>query len=221
MPFQKRFSIGMSGRRDPFDALHARYDAWFTRHRAAYESELLAVRAFLPGEGLGLEIGVGTGRFAVPLGIKVGLDPSEAMLAYARARGVLVIQGKAESLPFAGSTFDFILMVTTICFVADVKAMLLEAKRVLQSRAPLIIGFVDKDSAMGREYLLHKEENVFYREATFYSATEVEGLLREAGFEKNLCWGQTLFHPLSATQEVEPFKKGRGIGGFAVVSAHC
>lgn len=209
----------MNADRDPFDALHARYDAWFIRHRPAYESELLALRAFLPREGLGLEVGVGTGRFAVPLGIRVGLDPSEAMLAYARARGVLAIQGKAENLPFADSVFDFILVVTTICFVADAKKMLLEAKRVLLPRARLIMGFVDKDSAMGREYQLHKEENVFYRGATFYSATEVEGLLQETGFEKNLGWGQTLFQPLRETQTIEPLKNGFGAGGFVVVSA--
>jgi SAM-dependent methyltransferase len=88
------------GKRAAFNAYHRRYEAWFRRHPAAYHSELLAVRALLPWEGLGLEIGVGTGRFAAPLGISVGLDPSGAMLAYAIARGVSGIQGVAEALPF-------------------------------------------------------------------------------------------------------------------------
>ena len=55
-----------------------RYEAWFTRNPAAYHSELLAVRALLPWQGLGLEIGAGTGRFAAPLGVTVGVDPSRA-----------------------------------------------------------------------------------------------------------------------------------------------
>ena len=55
----------------PFEAHHRRYDDWFVRHAAAYQSELLAVRALLPWRGLGLAIGVGTGRFAVPLGVQV------------------------------------------------------------------------------------------------------------------------------------------------------
>jgi len=55
------------------------------------------VRVLLPWQGLGLEIGVGTGRFAAPLGIKVGVDPSMAMLAYAAERGVLGRQGTIES----------------------------------------------------------------------------------------------------------------------------
>ena len=76
----------------PFKSHHRRYEAWFRRHAAAYHSELLAVRALLPWQGLGLEIGVGTGRFAAPLGISVGLDPSGEMLAYAAERGVSSIK---------------------------------------------------------------------------------------------------------------------------------
>jgi hypothetical protein len=67
--------------RSSFDIYHGRYEAWFVRHPAAYHSELLALRALLPWQGLGLEIGVGTGRFAAPLGVKVGVDSSKAMLA--------------------------------------------------------------------------------------------------------------------------------------------
>lgn len=69
-----------------FEAHSGRYDEWFVRHEAVYQSELLAVRALLPCTGLGLEVGVGTGRFAAPLGIQIGLDPAAAMLARARKR---------------------------------------------------------------------------------------------------------------------------------------
>ncbi|MDY6943802.1 MAG: SAM-dependent methyltransferase, partial [Pseudomonadota bacterium] len=69
-----------------FEVNSRRYDDWFGRHPAVYQSELLAVRAVLPPEGLGLEIGVGTGRFAAPLGIQVGLDPAASMLSQALQR---------------------------------------------------------------------------------------------------------------------------------------
>jgi SAM-dependent methyltransferase len=203
---------------EPFDCLHARYDAWFARHRNAYLSELLAIRAFLPCRGLGMEIGIGTGRFAAPLGIKVGVDPSGAMLAYAMARGIAGIQGKAENLPFRDGIFDSVLVVTTLCFVDNVKNMLLEAHRVLKPRASLVIGFVDKDSALGWEYQRHKEESVFYRKATFYSASDVKGLLHDTGFETR-AWGQTLFQPLDQTQEIASLQDGHGSGGFVVVTA--
>ena len=50
----------------PFDAYWSRYEAGFQNHEAAYLSELLALRAFVPWWGLGVEIGVGSGRFAAP-----------------------------------------------------------------------------------------------------------------------------------------------------------
>ena len=46
----------------PFEANAARYDAWYEAHAAAYASELLALRPFVPLAGRGLEIGVGTGE---------------------------------------------------------------------------------------------------------------------------------------------------------------
>jgi SAM-dependent methyltransferase len=212
---KERF-VGFS-KKDPFNTHHERYETWFTHHQAAYHSELLAVRALLPWQGLGLEIGVGTGRFAGPLGIKVGVDPSDVMLGYAIKRGIVAIQGIAETLPFKNAIFDFALVVTTICFVNDPKGMLMEARRVLKPGAPLVIGFVDRDSALGRYYLAHKAENVFYRGATFYSASEVETLLREEGFVEQT-WGQTLSKPLNEIQEIEPFYEGRGRCGFVVVA---
>jgi len=192
-----------------FEIHHRRYDEWFVRHAAAYQSELLAVRALLPWRGLGLDIGVGTGRFAAPLGVKVGVDPSMAMLAYAVKRGVLGIRGIAEALPFKDAIFDFGLAVTTICFVDDPEAMLFEARRVLKRGAPLVIGFVDRSSQLGQQYLIHQAENIFYRKARFYSASKVGKLLRNTGFVEQT-WAQTLSKPLSSILEMEPFREGRG-----------
>jgi len=78
---------------------------------AAYISELLALRPFVPWLGRGIEIGVGSGRFAAPLGVQVGIDPSPAMLARAAARGITIVEGTAEDLPFADAGFDHALNV--------------------------------------------------------------------------------------------------------------
>ena len=74
--------------------------------------------------GLGLAIGVGTGRFVAPLGVQVGMDPAREELDYAAKRGVSAAQGIAEALPFSNHGFDYILSVTTICFVDDATTML-------------------------------------------------------------------------------------------------
>jgi len=202
----------------PFESDHQRYDFWFDHHAAAYHSELLAVRALLPWRGLGLSIGVGTGRFAAPLGVPVGLDPVSEVLDYAVKRGIIAVQGVAEALPFMDGSFHYALSVTTICFVENVNAMLDEAKRVLKPGGALILGFIDRETKLGQHYLKHQVENIFYREASFFSALEVEQLLRKTGFGEP-SWVQTLFRSLEETHEVESLRTGYGEGAFVTVRA--
>jgi hypothetical protein len=59
----------------PFQRYTGQYKNLFSEHRWVYEDELRAVTTLLPESGRGLEVGVGTGRFAEPLGIKSGLKP--------------------------------------------------------------------------------------------------------------------------------------------------
>jgi SAM-dependent methyltransferase len=203
---------------EPFVRHHRRYDEWFARHQTAYLSELLAVRAVLPWHGRGLEIGVGTGRFAAPLGVQFGIDPAAEMLGYARARGVRTAAAVAEALPFAAAAFDYALVVTTICFVDDAAAMLREAARVLRPDGTLVIGLIDRESPIGREYVAHQAENVFYRAARFFSAAEVAKLLAQTGF-RSATWLQTLSSPIAGMRDIEPVAQGTGRGAFLVVSA--
>ncbi len=129
------------------------------------------------------------------------------------------MQAIAEALPFADSSFDYALSVTTICFVDDATAMLTEACRVLKPGGELVIGFIDRTSDLGQHYLAHQAENVFYREATFFSADEVEQLLRDTGFTEPV-WVQTLSKTLDETREIEPLRAGYGQGAFVVVKAN-
>jgi SAM-dependent methyltransferase len=202
----------------PFDLQPKRYDHWFDEHPAVYVSELLALRTLVPSEGRGLEIGVGTGRFAGPLGVATGLDPSEAMLTRAAARGIETVKGVAEALPFPDGSFDYALVVTTICFVRSPGRMLAEARRVLRPDGKLVMGFINRHSGIGRGYLEHQSKSVFYREAVFYSAAEVGELLGARGFNART-WGQTLFRPLAEIEEIEPMRPGTDDGAFVVVMA--
>jgi len=93
--------------------------------------------------------------------------------------------------PFAGGLFDYALVVATICFVDNARAMLREIARVLRPGGKVVIGLIDRESPLGQDYVTHQAENVFYREATFYSAAEVEALLKDTGFS-DLVWVQTL-----------------------------
>lgn len=104
----------------PFDEFPEVYEEWFVVNRFAYESELQAVKSLLPARGIGMEVGVGSGQFAAPLGIRVGVEPSGGMRTIAAGRGIEVVNGQAEHLPYEDGRFDFVLMVTTLCFLDDV-----------------------------------------------------------------------------------------------------
>ncbi len=166
----------------PFEAFSDAYEQWFETHRVAYELEVHAVKSLLPPVGRGLEVGVGSGRFAAPLGIAVGVEPSTQMAARARSRGIRVLKGVAENLPVSNASFDFVLMVTTICFVDDVGASLREALRVLRPGGAIVIGFVDRESELGKTYLQRKNDSRFYRSAIFFSTPEVLAHMSRSGF---------------------------------------
>lgn len=203
---------------EPFEKHPFRYEQWFDKHKFAYESELQAIRKLLPLGGKGLEIGVGSGRFAAPLGIKLGIEPSSKMVKIALRKGIEVIGGVAETLPFRNSQFDFALMVTTICFLDDVEAAFKESYKVLKPGGCLIIGFIDKDSPVGQLYQQHKDESVFYKIATFYALEEVVSCLKKSGFQ-NFSFTQTIFHSLAEIKDIEPTRDGYGEGSFVVVKA--
>ena len=202
---------------EPFEKHTNQYEQWFEKNRFAYESELRAVKTLLPKNGTGIEIGVGTGRFAAPLGIKLGVEPSREMGNIARQKGIKVLDGVAEELPFDDAQFDFALMVTTICFLDDIEESFKEAFRVLKTNGTFIIGFVDRKSPVGMMYEKHKDENVFYKDATFFSVDEVVSFLKKAGF-KDFTFAQTIFSHLNEINNIEPVREGYGEGSFVVIS---
>lgn len=203
---------------DVFEKYFKEYEDWFERNRYIYLSELVAIKHFIPESGKGIEIGVGSGRFASPLGIKIGIDPSDAMKRIAEKRGLKVYKAVAENLPFNDKSFDFVLLVTTICFVDDIVKTFQEAYRILKDNGIIIIGFVDKNSPVGKIYLAKKDKSKFYKQATFYSAKEVIRLLKETGF-KDLQIIQTIFGNPSEIRKSQKFKKGYGEGSFVVIKA--
>lgn len=202
-------------RTEPFDKYPDQYDNWFSHHSAEYALELKALQPFIPRQGAALEVGIGSGMFAEPLGINLGIDPSFNMLLKARARGLNVALGKAEALPFPDACFTCLLMVTSICFIDDVDHACSEAYRVLHDNGQIVIGFINKDSHLGRQYQDRKESSHFYQEATFFSTEEVIHHLEQAGF-KNFTFRQALFSDDDTPQDV---REGCDEGAFIAIRA--
>jgi ubiquinone/menaquinone biosynthesis C-methylase UbiE len=197
---------------EPFESFSKAYDEWFERNPQKYKLELKAVKTFIPQNAKGLEVGVGSGKFAAPLGIKTGVEPSNKMAQIAESSGINVIKAVAEALPFEDESFDFVLMVTTICFVDDIKKSFKEAHRVLKKDGFIVVGFVDKDSELGNKYQKNRDKSKFYKEATFFSTSEVVDLLKDAGF-KSFEIKQTLL----PQDEKKDIIDGFGKGSFVVI----
>jgi len=200
---------------DVFGKHYKKYDAWYDKHKFAFLSELEAIKKILPRDEKGLEIGVGTGRFASGLGIKYGVDPSKNMLKIAKKRGIDVHRAQGERLPFDSSALDYITIIITLCFVKDPVKVLIEAKRVLKKRGKVIIGIIDKDSFLGRFY--QGKKSLFYRQAHFFGVKEVTDLLKMSGFGR-ISYYQTIYKFPDKMHSVEKPKKGFGKGAFVVIS---
>lgn len=72
---------------DVFERYWRRYDDWYDRHHDLFRKEVEALRRVSGSFERGLEVGVGTGRFAVELGIEYGIDISLSMLKVAKKGG--------------------------------------------------------------------------------------------------------------------------------------
>ena len=167
----------------PFEKHAKAYEEWFSNHSDLYAAEIQTLKEIVQNRTNGVEIGMGSGRFALPLGITEGIEPSKAMRDIARSKGLHPIDGVAESLLYGDETFVYALMVTVICFVDDPLQALREAYRILQHGGSLIIGIIDKDSSLGKSYVIQKDKSVFYSDTVFYSVAETIALAKVAGFE--------------------------------------
>ncbi len=168
-----------------FEEIVQAYDEWYEQNKDIYLAELKCLLDTMGGEKKGpcLEVGVGTGRFSYPLDINVGLDAAFSPLLLAKGRGVEVVQGKAENLPFRDSSFSCVLMVVTLCFLEDREKALSEAARVLKRRGRLYICSIPADSPLGRRYTKKGEKpNSIYSYAKFLSRDELLRLLHENRF---------------------------------------
>lgn len=199
-----------------FDQNTIEYDQWFDKHPMVYRSEISAIQRAIPKNGTGIEIGVGTGRFAAPLNIPFGVEPFENMARMAEQRGIKVYRGYAEDLPIGDGTFDFALMVTTVCFLSNIPKAFSEVHRILKPKGEIILAIIDKNSELGRKYEAEKALNKFYKDAHFHSTGEITELLKQSGFGKF-----EFLQTLSKWNEnvIEKPLKGFGQGGFVVIKA--
>lgn len=151
-----------------FDRVADRYDAtrgYPPQIAAQIAAGLIAAGDLASGASL-LEVGIGTGRIALPLlaaGINVtGVDISARMVERLRAKyaeqrerlpalpwGALRVEmADVTTLPFADATFDAVLVVHVLHLIPEWRAALDEALRVLCPGGAFLLG---QDMTDGRE----------------------------------------------------------------------
>jgi len=136
------------------------YDAWYDSPRGRWigdtEFHLLSRHLDVhPGQRL-LEVGCGTGWFTRRLadaGFDVtGLDVDANMLDVARQRSnraISWLQGDASRLPFPDHSFDQVVSLTALCFVADWPRAVSEIVRVARHR--FVLGLLNRHSLLWRD----------------------------------------------------------------------
>ena len=169
-----------------FDAFAERYDKWYEKPfgKSAFNLEKACIATLCKNlRKPFLEIGVGTGRFAEALKIEFGIDSSVGVLKFADKRGIDVVRGKGERLPFPDKSFGAVFLIVTLCFVDKPLLVLKESSRVLKNEGAVILGLILRESPWAGFYMKKGVAgNVFYKVARFYSLREFEEMLSEAGF---------------------------------------
>lgn len=198
---------------NPFNAIANEYDQWFDDHKIIFLSELESIKQFMPEEGTGIEIGVGTGRFARALEIKQGVEPSVEMAEIARSRGIDVQIGVAEDLPYDSETFDFAIMVAVDPFVQNINKVYSEIFRILKPGGKLIVGILHKEGAVAQKYMAMQDSPV-YRNAQFHTIEETKQQLSASGFS-GLDTFQSLFN--SQPTQIETPTPGHDKGSFVAI----
>ena len=191
-----------------------RYDQWYEKHSDFFFAELAAIKKVIPAFTKGIEIGIGTGRFAASLGIKFGIDPIYEMLEKAKRRGIKVTQACGENIPYENASFDYALMTTTICFLDDIDRAFAEVARILQENGTFTVAFIDRESHLSKGYQGRTKDS-FYSNALFYSSKEVIKKLEYAEFKIKDIF-QTL---LSESEDTFQCKPGYGQGAFVVINS--
>jgi ubiquinone/menaquinone biosynthesis C-methylase UbiE len=130
-------------------------------------AELLCRVGNLTPASRALEIGIGTGRIALPLsehiGAVYGIDLARPMMDRLRAKRdsqpVCVAEGDAAQLPFPAGAFDAVVAVHVFHLIAGWQAALGEIARVLRPGGVLISGYNDQGAQHPTDALLWEAFN--------------------------------------------------------------
>lgn len=161
------------------------YQTEYRRAQALEKTLLKKLLSQFSGAKDVLEVGCGTAHFTrwiQKIGYEsYGVDLSSGMLKVAKRlwRHGNLLKGESSCVPFQDKSVDIVAFITSLEFMQDANAALIEACRV--ARKGIILGLLNKNSfsTLKRMIQLNKQEQV-YSQAIPYSIAEIKEMLYKA-----------------------------------------
>lgn len=164
-----------------FDNAYFAENVYKCEVRAVQRSLETALKLDLKSQNVNLlEIGIGSGRFALPLKqarprLQVfGLEPADPLAALCRKRfaekglelAAPLLDLTAEELPgdaFGNEAMDCALLVTVIGFLRDHRLALRNLRRCLAANGVVVVAFIDGGTKWGAEFAQATRQGRFYQ----------------------------------------------------------
>lgn len=143
-----------------------------------------------------LEIGMGTGRVAIPIldNLKpwfIGLDLSKDMLQFAKKKVLAfrqridLLQGDADNLPFRDDLFDGMICVSVFHYFTSPEATLTEFGRVLKRLGVFAYGDVTVHEHEETGFFNDLEGKISHAHSRYYKPTEIKRIIERFGIQSN------------------------------------
>lgn len=118
------------------------YRSYSSRHllqRYWIRKRLALVRQLLGEPKRVLDVGAGSNYLATTIPGLVAVDNEPGKVRFLARQGVHAVVGDAQSLPFGDGAFDQVIMSQVLPYVGDVRAAILEARRVLEKGGRAVV----------------------------------------------------------------------------------
>jgi len=205
-----------------FNVVAESYDIWYKhpQGKQVFDAEKNAVNHMIPKQGIGVEIGAGTGVFAESLTTEertiLCLDPSVEMIKKAKERELPCILGVGDSIPLR-KLIDFGYMITVLEFLNEPIKLFKEVRENSKENHVFSILFINTESNWGDLYRdIGAKGDPVFQHARFYTLEDVSMMLEEVGYRISDAKGTLNSDPMKQEVDVDLVEPSKQSGVIIV-----